>query len=75
MLATAHAEQKEHDPSSKDSSRREIIKQILPGEPRREITLVEVVYMPGAGSPPHLHANGVMAFVVFGSIASKGGRT
>jgi quercetin dioxygenase-like cupin family protein len=73
MLGTAHAEQKEHDPSSKASSRREIIKQILPGEPPREITLVEVVYAPGAGSQPHLHADGVMAFVVSGSIASKVG--
>lgn len=35
--------------------------------------MVEVVYAPGAGSPPHLHANGVMAFVVSGAIASKVG--
>jgi quercetin dioxygenase-like cupin family protein len=35
------------------------------------MTLVEVVFPPGVGSPPHLHANGVMAFVVSGSIASK----
>jgi quercetin dioxygenase-like cupin family protein len=29
------------------------------------------MYPPGAGSPPHLHANGVMAFVVSGIIASR----
>ncbi len=34
---------------------------------------MEVVYPPGIGSPPHVHANGVMAFVVSGSIASKVG--
>jgi quercetin dioxygenase-like cupin family protein len=73
MVSTAHAEQKEHDPSSKASSRRLVIKQMLSGDPPREITLVEVVYAPGAGSPPHLHTNGVMAFVVSGSIASKVG--
>ena len=55
------------------SSRRDVIKQTLPGEPPREITLVEVTYPPGTGSPPHQHANGVMAFVVSGSIASKVG--
>ena len=74
MLATAHAEPNKGEfPSSQASSRREIIKQVLPGEPQREITLIEVVYGPGAGSPPHLHPNGVMAFVVSGSIASKVG--
>ena len=41
--------------------------------PERQLTLVEGVYPPGQGSPPHLHANGVMAFVVSGSIASKVG--
>ena len=56
-----------------ESTRREVIKQRLPGEPQRQLTLVEVVYSPGAGSPPHLHANGVMAFVVSGSVASKVG--
>jgi quercetin dioxygenase-like cupin family protein len=55
------------------SSRREVIKQELPGEPARELLLVEVKYLPGAGSPPHLHANGVMAYVVSGAIASKVG--
>jgi len=50
-----------------------VIKQRLPGEPQRHLTLVEIVYPPGAGSPPHVHANGVMAFVVSGSVASKVG--
>jgi len=45
----------------------------LPGDPPREITLVEVNYPPDTGSPPHQHANGVMAYVVSGSIASKVG--
>src|SRR5690348_9849946 len=53
------------------SSRRDVIKQELPGEPSRDLMLVEVTYPPGAGSPPHLHANGVMAFVVSGTIVSK----
>jgi quercetin dioxygenase-like cupin family protein len=52
---------------------RDVIKQILPGDPPRELTLVEVTYPPGTGSPPHLHPNGVMAFVVAGAIASKVG--
>jgi quercetin dioxygenase-like cupin family protein len=52
-------------------TRREVIKQELPGEPGRDLILIEVKYAPGAGSPPHLHANGVMAFVVAGAIASK----
>ena len=55
------------------SSRREVIKQVLPGDPKREISLVEVNYPPGTGSPAHAHANGVMAFVVSGSIASQVG--
>jgi quercetin dioxygenase-like cupin family protein len=55
------------------SMRREIIKQSLPGEPDKELTLVEVTYPAGAGSPPHLHANGVMAFVVSGAIVSQVG--
>lgn len=58
---------------SQKSSRREVVKQALAGDPPREITLVEVTYPPGTGSPPHQHANGVMAFVVSGSIASKVG--
>ena len=44
----------------------------LPGD-NRELVVVEVTYPPGTGSPPHLHANGVMAFVVSGTIASKVG--
>lgn len=32
-----------------------------------------MTYPPGTGSPAHLHANGVMAFVVSGSIASRVG--
>jgi quercetin dioxygenase-like cupin family protein len=55
------------------SSRRVVIKQLLPGSPERQITLVEVVYPPGMGSPPHVHANAVMAFVIAGSVASKVG--
>lgn len=55
------------------SSRREIIRQRLPGEPARDLTLVEVSYPPSTGSPPHLHLHGVMAFVVAGSIASQVG--
>jgi quercetin dioxygenase-like cupin family protein len=58
---------------SAKSSRRDVIKQTLPGDPPREITLVEVNYPPGTGSPAHQHANGVMAFVVSGSITSKVG--
>src|SRR5215472_14950603 len=56
-----------------ESTRREVIKQRLPGEQQRQLTSVDVVYPPGAGSPPHVHANGVMAFVVSGSVASKVG--
>lgn len=55
------------------STRRDVIKQEFPGEPPRDLMLVEVTYPPGTGSPAHLHANGVMAFVVSGSIASKVG--
>src|SRR5215472_5520701 len=54
-------------------TRRNVIQQALPGEPARDIILIEVTYPPGKGSPPHLHANGVMAFVVSGAIASKVG--
>ena len=53
------------------STRRKVIQQVLPGDPPPEIVLVEVTYPPGTGSPPHLHANGVMAFVVTGSIISQ----
>ena len=43
------------------------------GDVYKRQSLIEVTYPPGAGSPPHLHANGVMAFVVSGSIVSKVG--
>ena len=55
------------------SIRRDVIKQRLPGEPARDLTLVVVTCPPGTGSPPHVRANGVMAFVVSGTIASKVG--
>src|SRR2546421_153712 len=55
------------------SSRRDVIKQELPGSPPRDLVLVEVTYPPGTGSPAHLHANGVVAFVVSGAVASKVG--
>jgi quercetin dioxygenase-like cupin family protein len=54
-------------------ARRDVIRQTLPGEPSRDLSLVVVTYPPGIGSPPHLHANGVMAFVVSGTVASKVG--
>src|SRR5262249_61761314 len=54
-----------------DAARRD--QQELPGEHRRAISLIEVTYQPATGSPPHLHANGVMAFVVSGTIVSKVG--
>src|SRR5262249_17223954 len=60
-------------PERSAATRRDVIKQRLPGEPEREISLVEVSYPPGAGSPPHVHANGVMAFVVSGAVVSKVG--
>jgi len=66
---TAAAEQG----NSPTPTRRDVIRQELPGEPRRDISLVEVTYPPATGSPPHLHANGVIAFVVSGSIVSKVG--
>ena|SRR5215472_5829821 len=43
----------EEGASSKRSTIRDVIKQILPGDPPREITLVKVTYPPGTGSPPH----------------------
>ena len=55
------------------ATRRDVIRQELPGEPLRDISLVEVTYPPATGSPPHLHANGVMAFVVSGTVTSKVG--
>jgi quercetin dioxygenase-like cupin family protein len=63
----------ESAPAGSASTRRDVIKQRLPGEPERNITLAEVTYPPGTGSPPHLHGNGVMAFVVSGAITSKVG--
>jgi quercetin dioxygenase-like cupin family protein len=60
-------------PAGRTPTRRDLIKQRLPGEPARDITLVEVTYPPGTGSPAHVHANGVMAFVVTGAVASKVG--
>jgi quercetin dioxygenase-like cupin family protein len=53
-------------PGASAPTRREVIKQRLPGEPERDITL-------GTGSPPHMHTNGVMAFVVSGTVVSKVG--
>ena len=58
-------------PQRSASTRRDVIKRRLPGEPERDITLVEVTYPPGTGSPPHVHTNGVMAFVISGTIVSK----
>jgi len=68
--AAAFAQQR---PAPGTATRRDVIKQQLPGEPERELILVEVTYPAGTGSPAHLHANGVMAFVVSGSIASQVG--
>jgi quercetin dioxygenase-like cupin family protein len=69
--ATSRAEDIDQSASSKAPSRREVIKQQLPGEPPRQLTLVEVLYPPGMGSPPHIHPNGVLAFVVSGAVASR----
>jgi quercetin dioxygenase-like cupin family protein len=69
VARTASAQQR----ATAASTRRDVIKQELPGEPSRDLVLVEVTYPPGTGSPAHLHANGVMAFVVAGTIASKVG--
>lgn len=65
--ALAQAAPKSH------SARREVIRQQLPGDPERDLVLVEVNYRPGTGSPAHKHLNGVMAIVVAGSILSKVG--
>jgi quercetin dioxygenase-like cupin family protein len=67
---TASAQQRA---ASGTPTRRDVIKQEIPGEPPRDLSLVEVTYPPGTGSPPHLHANGVMAFVVSGTVVSKVG--
>jgi quercetin dioxygenase-like cupin family protein len=58
-------------PGGADASRRQVIRQLLPGAPERELILIEVTYPPETASPPHLHANGVMAFVVSGAITSR----
>ncbi len=58
-------------PSSGAPTLREVLRQKLPGEPQRDLILMEVTYPPGTGSPPHTHPPGVAAFVVSGSIASK----
>jgi quercetin dioxygenase-like cupin family protein len=68
---TAAAQQQQAN--SHAATRRDVIRQELPGEPLRDISLTEVTYPPATGSPPHLHANGVMAFVVSGAIVSKVG--
>jgi len=60
--------------TSQAATRRDVIRQELPGEPLRDISLIEVTYPPATGSPPHLHANGVMAFIVSGSIVSNNRR-
>ena len=57
-------------PASGSSTRRDVIKQELPP---RDLILLEVTYPPGTGSAPHLHANGVAAFVVSSLVASKVG--
>jgi quercetin dioxygenase-like cupin family protein len=59
--------------TSHAATRRDVIRQELPGEPLRDLSLIEVTYPPATGSPPHLHANGVLAFVVSGVIVSKVG--
>src|SRR3974377_1966177 len=59
--------------TSHAATRRAVIRQEPPGEPLRDIRLMGVTYPPVTGSPPHLHTNGVMAFVVSGSIVSKAG--
>jgi quercetin dioxygenase-like cupin family protein len=56
---------------SSASTRRDVIKQELPGEPLRVLSLVEITYRPGGRSPAHLHPNGVMAYVMSGTIVSK----
>ena len=73
LALSATSARAETAPASGASTRREVIKQALPGKGDQTLTLIEVTYAPGAGSPPHLHANGVMAFVVSGKIASQVG--
>ena len=71
--SAARAASAQQPAASGPSTRRNVIEQELPGEPSRVLSLIEVTYRPGEGSPPHLHANGVMAYVVSGAIASKVG--
>jgi quercetin dioxygenase-like cupin family protein len=73
LAATSQVEAAAQPGQTAASGRRDVIKQALPGEPSPDLTLVEVRYAPGAGSQPHLHANGVMAYVVAGTIISKVG--
>jgi quercetin dioxygenase-like cupin family protein len=73
VLGSASAYKGAAQTNINSSSRRSVIRQRLPDNPERQIMLVEVVFPPGVGSPPHVHPNGVMAFVVSGSIASKVG--
>ena len=71
--ATAVTDPTSAQQPSVTATRRDVIRQEIPGEPPRDLSLVEVTYPPGTGSPPHLHANGVMAFVVSGTVTSKVG--
>jgi quercetin dioxygenase-like cupin family protein len=73
LVSSARAGSAEARQPASAGTRRVVIKQVLPGEPQRDITLIEVTYPPGGASPPHMHPNGVMAFVVSGTIASKVG--
>jgi len=73
VVATLPGAAAQPAPERSTSTRRDVIRQRLPGEPERDINLVEVTYPPGTGSLPHVHANGVMAFVVSGTIVSKVG--
>jgi len=70
LPAPVQAQGQEEEKSGK-AARRDVIKQLLPGVPAKEITLIEVTYPPGASSPSHIHPDGVIAFVVSGSIVSK----
>jgi hypothetical protein len=57
---------------SGSSARQVVIKHLLFRRPReREITLVGVVYPAGMRSPHHVHANGLMAFVISAPLHRK----
>lgn len=47
--------------------------QTIPNLPGKSLVAVEVVYPPGAGSPPHMHAKSafIYAYVVSGAVESK----